>query len=304
MKKIIVSVALISLFHSCKKEEKVAGKPEEEIKVNNTQTSFPLPPVFLDASKSEDEILDHIQHRKSEIISILNGSSPQKNDLIYEHYKKENDSALALLTLKRTNLLDDFFQFNQYNPDTETTTLKVPEKYKKLVNRYTQTGIEFWDVGEAYTELRMFPDFYYAIFNGKLTADYQNYLNMITEEDKVLFQSDAAISIPWKDVAKRVEVREKFLQEFPASQLKTKVHEELQRYRYAYLLGSDNSSTQNDEGGFTPENLQEYHRFIKENPKSETTEIIKQLISMPEDREKVYYFVNEWLHYPYGRPLD
>ncbi|MEN4762451.1 hypothetical protein ABEG63_19135 [Chryseobacterium sp. C39-AII1] len=304
MKKIILSLALISLAYSCKKEEKNEQKTLENTATATTKTSFPLPPVYMDSSKSEEEILNHIKQRKEEIINILENSSSQKNNLIYENYKKENDSALALLTLKETHLLEEFFTFYDYNPDTDKHIIKVPEKYKKLVDRFNQVGIEFWDIGEADTELRMFPDFYFKIFNGKLTADYQKYLETITEEDKVLFQSDAAISIPWRDVAKRVEVREKFLHDYPTSKLKKVIERELQLYRYAYILGLDNTSTQNDEGGFTTENLQEFHRFIKENPNSETTEIINQLLTMPKDREKVFDFVNKWLNYPYGKPLD
>lgn len=300
MKKITLSLIIISLLHSCKKEEKSIEKPSENIKITKTQSSYSLPPVYLDSLRSENEILSHLQQRKNEIISILENSTPQKNDLIYENYKKENDSALALLGIKQVHLLESFYEFYNYNPETEKSTLKVPEKYKKTVDSYTQTGIEFWDVGEAYTELRMLPDFYFNIFNGKLTADYQKYLEIIKEEDKILFQSDASISIPWRDVAKRVEVREKFLQDFPTSKLNKTINEELQGYKYAYLLGYDNTPTQNDDGGFTPENLQEFQRFIKENPKSETSELLKIMLSMPKDREKMYQFVNRKLNLPYG----
>lgn len=299
MKKLILSLAILSLVYSCKKEEKNTKKPSEETKITNTPTPYPLPPVYLDSLRSENEILSHLQHRKTEIISMLENSSSEKNNLMYENYKKENDSALALLTLKETHLLDQFFEFYVYHPETDTSTLKVPEKYKKTVDSYTQTGIEFWDVGEAYTELRMLPDFYFNIFNGKLTADYQKYLEIMKEEDKVLFQSDASISIPWRDVAKRVEVREKFLQDFPSSKLNTTINEELQSYKYAYLLGYDNTSTQNDEGGFIPENLQEFQRFMKENPKSETSAMLKTMLSMPKDRERMYQFVNDKLNLPY-----
>lgn len=294
MKKLILSLAILSLVYSCKKEEKNIEKTSEKAKI-----SYALPPVYLDSLRSENEIISHLQHRKNEINSLLENSSPEKNNLLYENYKKENDSALALLTLKQTHLLDQFFEFYVYHPETDTSTLKVPEKYKKTVDSYKQTGIEFWDVGEAYTELRMLPDFYFNIFNGKLTADYQKYLEIMKEEDKVLFQSDASISIPWRDVAKRVEVREKFLQDFPSSKLNTTINEELQSYKYAYLLGYDNTSTQNDEGGFIPENLQEFQRFMKENPKSETSAMLKTMLSMPKDRERMYQFVNDKLNLPY-----
>lgn len=304
MKKLTVSLALITLLYSCKKEKKITEKPAENSKITHTQSNYQQPPIYLDSLQSEDKIVSHLQQRKNEIISLLENSSSEKNNLIYENYKKENDSALALLSVKQANLLDSFYEFYDYIPETDKTTIKVPEKYKKTYDLFTKAEIEFWDVGEAYTELRMFPDFYLKIFNGKLTPDYQMYVETIAVEDKVLFQSDAAVAIPWRDVAKRVEVREKFLHDFPTSKLKPIVEKELQLYRYAYLLGLDNTSTQNDDGGFTPENLKEFHRFIKENPASETTKIIKQLLAMPKERQKVFDFVNNWLHYPYGEPLD
>ncbi|KMQ68410.1 hypothetical protein ACM39_07795 [Chryseobacterium sp. FH2] len=300
MKKIIVSITLISLLYSCKKEEKTAEITSKNNETASIKINFNLPPVYLDSLKSEKEILNHLQQRKKEIIKLLeNSSSPEENDLIYENYRKENDSALVLLEGKQAGLLEKFYEFYDYNPETEKSILKIPESEKETVRSYGQSGIEFWDIGEAITELRMFPDFYSKIFNGKLTPDYQRYLGFVSEENKVLFVSDASISIPWSDVAKRVLARESFLNDFPASKLDKKVQGELQEYRAAYLLGYDNTPTQNDGGGFTAENLKEFQRFLKENPKSETSAIIKTMLAMPKDRYEMYRFVNHKLGLPY-----
>lgn len=122
------------------------------------------------------------------------------------------------------------------------------------------------------------------------------YLEMITAEDQVLFQSDAAISISWRDVAKRVESREKFLIDFPNSKLTKEIKQELKEYQFAYLLGYDNTQT-HEQGKLNPENVEEFKRFIRENPNSETSTIIKELLPKDFDRDGIFDFVTKKIGY-------
>lgn len=254
------------------------------------------PPVYLDSLKTTDQILQHITKRTTDIKTILTTSSPDAADKIYDNFKKENDSAMVLLMQKNQKFLEDFYQYIEYDDKTEITTLKIPDSLKPKVAKFEKAGVEFWDVGEAITELRMNPDFYFRLFNGKITPDYQRYLEIITEEDKVLFQADASISIPWPDVARRIEVREDFFREFKESQLLPKVRKDLAFYRYAYLLGFDNTPTFNngpsDDSSttFLSENIKEFQRFMKAHPDSETTKMIREMLVKSFKRDEIY----EW----------
>ena len=291
IKKPYMFLVSILFFISCTKETE-QGLPERKPVDKTVLQKISLPPAYLDSLKTESEILLHIQNRTTEIAELMKNSSAFSADEIYENLKKENDSALVLLSKKQTSLLDRYYEFNVYDNETQMSTQKFPDDVKKTIEYYEKTGIEFWEVGEGMTELRMFPDYYMKLFKGKLTKDYDRYLEIITEEDQVLFAADAGIIIPWRDVAKRIEVREEFLSVFPVSNLKKRIENELKEYRYAYLVGYDNTQT-NEQGKFFPENLKEFRRFIKENPGSETSKIIEEMLAYEGNNDELWNFVKK-----------
>lgn len=284
----LVSILFVIL---CRKETEQSLPERKPVDKTVIQTTS-LPPVYLDSMKTEREILLHIQNRTADISELLKNSPEEKADEIYENLKKENDSALVLLSKKQTGLLDRYYEFNVYDAETQISTKKFPDDVKKTIENYEKTGVEFWEVGEGITELRMFPDYYMKLFKGKLTKDYDHYLEIISKEDQVLFAADAGIIIPWRDVAKRIEVREEFLTVFPVSNLKKRIENELKEYRYAYLVGYDNTQT-NEQGKFFPENLKEFKRFIKENPESETSKIIEEMLAYEGNNDELWNFVKK-----------
>jgi len=294
-KKTLYLLLLFTLVYSCKKEEQKIKTLDQN--TNITIQNLPKnPPIYLDSLATENEIIVHIQKRPQEISSILKSTSPEEANILYENLKKENNSALALLQIKKQQLLERYYEYSDYDPLTQVYSMKFPKEVETLVKDYHDAGIEFWEIGEGYTDLRMLPSYYFNLFNGKLSPDYQMYLDFITAEDEVLFQSDAAISIPWRDVAKRVEVREKFLKDFPRSKLIAEIKQELKEYQYAYLLGYDNTQT-NEQGKFNPENVEEFNRFIRENLKSETSVIIKEMLPKIFDRDQLHDFVTKKIGY-------
>ena len=254
------------------------------------------PPIYLHSSATENEIINHIKKRQQEISSLLNLAAPEKADELYKNLIKENDSALTLVQIRKEVLLEKYYGYSDYDPQTQVYTMKFPKEVEKLVKDYRAAGIEFWEIGEGYTELRMLPTYYFKLFDGKLSPDYQIYLEMITAEDQVLFQSDAAIRISWRDVAKRVESREKFLIDFPNSKLTKEIKQELKEYQFAYLLGYDNTQT-HEQGKLNPENIEEFKRFIRDNPNSETSTIIRELLPKQFDRDEIFDFVTKRIGY-------
>ncbi|SEV98232.1 hypothetical protein [Kaistella antarctica] len=294
-KKILYLLLFSLIIYSCKKEEQKIKTVDQTIEVA-TQNLPKDPPIYLPSSAPENEIITHIKKRQQVLSLLLKSVAPEKADELYKNLIKENDSALTLLQIRKETLLEKYYGYSDYDPQTQVYTMKFPKEVEKLVKDYRAAGIEFWEIGEGYTELRMLPTYYFKLFAGKFSPDYQTYLEMITAEDQVLFQSDAAIRISWRDVAKRVESREKFLIDFPNSKLIKEIKQQLKEYQYAYLLGYDNTQT-HEQGKLNPENLEEFKRIIRENPNSETSTIIKELLPNDFDRDGIFDFVTKRIGY-------
>ena len=287
--------SLSCLFLSCKNESQEISKlntnkaPAELLSAKN-------PPVYFDVMSPESTIMDHLKSRRAEIELLLKGTDGEESNNLFYSLMKENDSALVLLSYEQEALLEKYAEYDECNLEKQIYTMNLPAEVGKLVEDYRKAGVEFWQVGEGMTVLRMFPDYYFDLFKRKVTPDYQTYLAMIAEEEKVLWVSDAAIIISWQELSERVVQREQFLRDYPTSKLSSTVKDELQGYRYAYLLGYDNTQT-TEQGAYNPENLVEFNRFVKANPESETTKIIKEMSSKVGDREKLFDFVTKKIGY-------
>lgn len=292
MKLLPLILILLTSCHNTDKTVPVKEKPKvenSEKTIADTEANVAPPPVFLNSKSTEQEILNHFTKRRNDLISLLQKATPKEADKLYEDFKKENDSALVLLGNKKSEFLETFNEkYIRY--EGNDFVMHFPKDIQPLIKKYSDAGLEFWDIGEAITEIRMKPDYYLKLFGGKVSEDYKQYISNNAEEEKVLFSSDASIAIPWKDVGNRVAFRERFLQNFPNSPLHKTIREELSGYRYAYLLGYDNTQT-NEQGAFFKENLDEFARFAKENPDSETVAIIKEMLAKKRTGNELQDFV-------------
>lgn len=287
----IIPLSIFSFLFLLLSCEKKTGEIIKENETKNSVEKTPKnPPVYLDTLATEEQILAHFELRKNDLTQLLNKSTSENANELYKNYRLENDSALLLLQLKNTDLLEKYYEFGDYLPVTEVYALKYPKDVEKKVNLYKKNGIQFWEIGEAMTELRMFPEYYAKMFANKLTPDFQKYLDLITQDDQELFVSDASLSVPWSEAAKRVEDREKFLKDHPNSSLNIEIKEELIDYQYAFLLGYDNTQT-NEQGVFNKENVIEFKKFIKNNPDSNTTKIIKEMLAQEWTSDQLHDFV-------------
>ena len=135
-------------------------------------------------------------------------------------------------------------------------------------------------MGEGDVEIRTQPYFYYNIFAKYVTADFYDYLKILREEDAVLYEADAGLSISFEDLGERIVVWEGFLRKHPNTGLLENVLERYFTYQIDYLLGMDNTPTaeydeESEEYIFTPETLAEFTRFLRKYPDSPTTELIE-----------------------------
>lgn len=287
MKAVLCGVVLTLALLSCEKK-KITTQSSAGPAGGTTEkpaATFQQPPVYLDSATTEKQILEHLGKRKTEMEALLKTATPAAANELYEDYKKEDDSALYLLELRKGKLLEEYVNFMQYDEKTGENPVVIPKDRQAEVKNIENHDVQFWYVGEGYTTVRRPPDYYYNLFGSKVTADYQRFLEIFGEEDKVLYGADAGIIVPWKEIGKRILVREKFLKDFPESALVKKMKGQLKSYRWDYFAGEDNTPVfpgyEETENVMDEEIAKEYQRFMKANPHSETSKMLKELLKNP-----------------------
>ena len=225
------------------------------------------------ADKSKDTTLAcyrQFEALKSEIIKKLQKTTPKKANQLYLSYLKENQKIIDCINREDSWYTDNFYSLNEISS-------KVMTAKERDMDRY---GLYFWELGEGYVEIRTMPYFYYNIFAKYVTVDFYDYLKILREEDAVLYQADAGLSISFEDLGERIVVWEGFLRKHPNTVLLKNVLERYFTYQIDYLLGMDNTPTaeydeESEEYIFTPETLAEFTRFLRKHPDSPTIELIE-----------------------------
>lgn len=306
----LLIVSLLVLSCNNKKENNDSLNHQSE-RLTNTETAsvskISPPPVYIDSASSTQKVLEHLSKRKVDIEELLKTATPEQANELYLNFYKENDSAIDILSRRKSKLLDQYVNFMTYDEKTGNNPLVIPKEHQQEIKDIEQRGVEFWYVGEGYTELRMHPDFYYKMFNGKLTPDFQRWLDFSTKENKELYAADAGILVEWKEIGNRIQVREQFLKDFPNSRLaKEQIKTELNNYRWDYFRGQDNTPVFYGNPEYNPDDMDknaiaEFQRFIKANPNSETTKMLQTLLKNPKNevwREQVEKFLGERYYVP------
>jgi len=300
---------IFSVMFSCKKEEPKTSEnlfSSDTISVKNSQEeSFkPIDTTCSAKNTTRDYILS-LQWYQEKTEKEAANNLPERNDRLYDDYSKIRNQYIACLNNAESKILEEYV--NYY--DSESDSYKFPENVKKLKSELEKAGLEFWEIGEGYTEIRSLPNYYYSIFKGKVTADYESYIYQLSKEEKVLYQGDAALNISWKELGNRTIFWENFVKKHPKSPLVSNAKEFYNNYLHDYLFGLDNTSTFNLVGevnyGLNEENKREFRRFLKENPNSNTAKKVKQLIELFDSKisyEEIQKRINleerNWEKYP------
>lgn len=272
----LLAVCLLILV-SCK-EETTTSKPEEQkttidsIATDNRSKS----------QKSTEELkilLSQFTDKKHKIQEKLKALTPEQANKLYESYLKDNVQDVMDIQNHEGHLLETNNYYSYfYNDKGETIT--PPDSIAVKVALLDKAGLEFWEIGEGYVDVRTQPDFYLSIFKNYVTDDYSDFIKINAEEDKVLYTADAGFVISFKDVGKRVLNWESFIRKHPDSKLITQAKEMYSDYQLGYLFGVDNTPTMEHPGTKPyPENLVEFNSFIAQNPDSFTTRLVKIVLA-------------------------
>ena len=223
-----------------------------------------------------DKILHSLLHDQSEISIFLESAKNKNFNNNYEVYREGRERKINELNNLEATLLENYI--NYYDNKLEKYVLPDSVKVKSLLCE--KANIEFWDIGEGYTELRTEPYFYYNVFKNYVTKDYSDFLLIEAQDNSVLYSGDASLGISFQEVSERVLNWENYLNNYPKSKLFKQAREKYVAYCSTYLFGMDNTPTfEYSNNEIYPENQLEFNRFISKNPKSKLTALVNLLLT-------------------------
>ncbi|UYW02340.1 hypothetical protein K5I29_05430 [Flavobacterium agricola] len=226
--------------------------------------------IFFPDSLNSDIYIQNILKLENELDSLLRKKSSLEANLLYEDYSQELIANLTSFNFTKSDILDNYVNY----PPNE-----IPEEWKKQIEYLKTLGIELVYEGEGYYSFQFKHDYFYQLFKGKVTSDLETFLNNYAEDSKVVFQVDAGIVVPWKEIRKRILRWEKFIIDNPESRYNTTAKEVYAFYLSCYLLGMENTRTYEAKTReIYPEIKNDYLLFISGNPNSFSTELTKEYL--------------------------
>lgn len=260
----------------------VTGCKKQEVSAETVGQDTPIHGETIQAGTAEDStvlFVAQIVKNKKEALAQLKGVSTEKANKIYDKLFSSNVEALTAINNFEGSFLETAHATDE--PAKE-------ERLKVLENKIKPAGLELWDIGEGMVIVRTVPDYYKKIFSGKVTADYDEGISIVAYEEKELWEADAAVSIPWKDLGERVVAWENFIKKYPKSEFRKEAEDTYKMYRYAFLLGLDNTPVIDfSNNQMDAEARKAFTAFVKNHPESETTTYVKMLLEDVNNKDKV-----------------
>lgn len=278
---------LILTFCSCDEkkknisiETKQLGK-KETIKTSNVNEN----------DNNKNDYYENFKVEKENTIENLKNISKSDANNLYVNYCKINAKIINKINENEQIALEKF-----YYDDANSKNI-----IRKLNTKLLNIQLRFEEIGEGYVEITTIPDFYYNIFKNYVTEDYNEYLYLISEENKSLYSADAALAITFKELGDRIISWENFIKKYPKSELVKEVKLSLKNYQYDYIFGLDNTLTfERDFKNQTEtnkkilyindENNEEFKRYLKLYPNSPTSKLINLFIENYKDKQEEEVF--------------
>ncbi len=270
--------SLLFVCISCKKEvhEKPLTQSADSITYVEAVVDTTLKIESADTLEMVMATVSRLNALKEKALNDLQKATKDQGTKIYQAYNINTAFRVDYLNQLQADFLPNYYSYY----DNKKKAFVFPDRINGQMRIIKDGGLAYREIGEGYAEIRLQPDHYYTIFKGKVTPDYDYYLKTTAAEESVLAFADAAILISFKEVGDRVLAWEKFITEFPKSDLLAKATENYQRYAKIYLFGLDNTSTfEYSNKTMYEENRVEFKRFIAQNPNSGFTRIVKLFLS-------------------------
>lgn len=292
--RIVVSFFLFILIVSCKNE---TGKKDFKSVKNDTIYSEATEDTTTSGTK--ETLLQKVDYaiwsmgnlEEYFIDKLSKATSKTQGNEIYEEYLENMGNRVENFNELEADFLSVYTNYYEHEKDQYV----FPDSLQQHIDLFKNTELEFWEVGEGFVEIRYKPYHYYNFFKGKVTEDYECFLKNEAKENTVLYSADAGILISPKELGERVLTWEKFIIQYPKSPLLDQATKLYQEYCYEYLMGMENTRTVDySEGSLESENKKEFIRFMKENPNTRTTKIIKAFLTQVNDNPD-YENLDKWV---------
>lgn len=274
---VMSSLLVLYLLGSCKQDK---NNEVHDTGINYVTDTLSVENKVIDSNVAHTKpdtknfITTFLQQKKN-VSDKLKTLTKKQADALYLTYKKQNDSLLTALQGYEANTLDNYYNLFYTNGDK----IKIPDSLQNKVNLLTSAGLEFWEIGEGYVEIRTKPDFYKEIFNNKVSEDVNQYIAITARESTELYTADAGLLLPFNQIGERVITWERFISKYPRGILIKEAKENYANYQINYLFGTDNTPTMDYPDTKLPdENKNEFKRFIKKYPESFTSKLANTIL--------------------------
>lgn len=270
------------LFCSCKQEAPIDNVfiPSEDSTPKVVQKNF-------DRETLTEDFIYLTEKVKLQLDSVSN----EEANALYEKFIQENSTLIANIEKREKGLINNYYTYVEYN---EKGLVHMPDSIKYKANLLDKAGLEIWDIGEGMVEIRTVPEFYLTLFKEYVTEDYRDFITLEAEDNKVLFDNDAAIAVPWEDAGKRVYNWERFIAKYPDSKLYKEASEYYRYYQQAFLTGADNTQVMDYLNSKEyPEMQDAFKGFIIDHPESPTTPLVKMVLDFKGNQEALYSLITQ-----------
>ena len=232
---------------------------------------FSIAQIGVSKAQVSEQIIKQI---KKENVTVQKKLKKVKNaNKLYYSFMDISQTLLSDLNNNEMYILDGM----NIGYDLDLQSSNLPDTLSKRLNFFKTANVLVRGTGEGYSELYFKPNYYYQLFKNRVTPDLSEYLRITAIDNQDVYAGDGAIGISLKQLGDRILVREKFIEKFPKSNLKSDVNTQLKEYLYDYFFGSENTKTISD-GVFEKTVLKDFKLFIKQNSDSKTAKMINNMI--------------------------
>lgn len=229
-------------------------------------------PQKVSLSNFDDYLID-FSRRRTEIVQKLEKCTPQEANQLFLEYRKMNLLNGEKMTNVSLKMLDDYGGLY-----SDLGGLNYSGKHKEKITQLLKAGLEPWYIGEGMTEIRVRPFEYDHLFSGRLTPDFEEFMQNIILDEQKLVTNDAALAISWEELAYHIIRWESFIKKYPNTTLKKEAKETYAWYQILFVVGVDNTPTfEFSTGEIYDENMLMFEWFNNYYNSELTTQLIEVL---------------------------
>ena len=262
---IYISFLTASVFVSCQKEKKVQNAVAKSDTI--TETIYTNDPDYVLTNKSAQELVEHLESEQNELKRKLKQAGRKEAEALYLDYYKRLGVIVDSLNNAEANTLIAYDTLKQNKPDSIV----------RKENTYDKVGLYFRKIDGNRYDFKLKPGYYYKLFHNKVSKEYEQYIKLRYEEQKLMYHSQIENKkITLEEQRELIIKWEQFITTYKDFKFIDYAKKSYVEGLTFYLFGTATQPTfEVATKKLFVENEQEYLSFVKKNPKLMATEITK-----------------------------